>query len=99
LNIPLPPGCTSAMYLQALETLLTAIEKFDARTVVISLGFDTYREDPFSSFLLDKATFTSIGARIGSLNKTTLVVQEGGYCIPALGSLAVNFFSGLLQQG
>ena len=99
LNIPLPPGCTSAMYLQALEALLTAIEKFDAQTVVISLGFDTYQEDPFSSFSLEETTFGAIGARLSLLNKTTLVVQEGGYCIPALGSLAVNFFSGLLQRG
>ncbi|MCA9914955.1 MAG: histone deacetylase family protein, partial [Anaerolineae bacterium] len=98
LNLPLAQGTDERAYLMALEQALSAIQEFTPTALVISLGFETYRDDPLTSFRLEKTSFHSIGQRIADLSLPTLYVQEGGYSVEGVGDCAVEFFRGVLES-
>jgi acetoin utilization deacetylase AcuC-like enzyme len=99
LNLPLPEGCNGQEYLRVLdEEAIPAIQKFSPDSLIISAGFDTYREDPIGKFTLETADFTKVGQRLARLGLPTLVLQEGGYCVARLGLNVVTFLRGL-QEG
>ena len=83
-NYPLPAGAEWDTYGDALATAVTAVRKFGPDAVVVSLGVDTALEDP-DTFRLVADDFPRIGATIAALDRPTLVVQEGGYCLDVLG--------------
>jgi acetoin utilization deacetylase AcuC-like enzyme len=66
---------------------------------VLSAGFDTFEGDPVAAhgggFALSAAVYPEIGRRVAALNLPTLVVQEGGYAIDALGDNVVALLQGL----
>ncbi|HNI35609.1 MAG TPA: hypothetical protein PLV93_09425, partial [Microthrixaceae bacterium] len=67
-----------------------AIAAFDPDALVLSLGADSHRLDPIGEFLLDTSSFARIGDRVASLDRSTVVVQEGGYHLPTLGQSVVG---------
>jgi acetoin utilization deacetylase AcuC-like enzyme len=91
LNIPLPPGATGEWYQKALELAFDRIHLFDPWALVIAVGFDTYRDDPISKFDLNTSDYTAVAQRLRALNLPTVLVQEGGYNIEALGKNVVTF--------
>lgn len=95
-NIPLPHGTTEAEYLAALTGALNRVTDFQPAAVVVSLGFDTYYDDPMGRFGIDLSGYRAIGAQIAALNLPTLYVQEGGYRAEKLGAMAQAFFTGVL---
>ena len=97
-NIPLPPGISQSQYIAALESLLQHLTDFDPRWLIVSAGFDTYVDDPISTFQVTTMGFREIGQRIGAFDRPTLVVQEGGYCVPDLGLNVVTFLLGLMGE-
>lgn len=54
--------------------------------MVISLGVDTYADDPISDFALTQDCYGEIGRIIGRLDKPVLFVMEGGYDIKTIGT-------------
>lgn len=94
LNLPLPPGTGEERYLETLAVALDRVESFGPWCLVVSLGFDTYREDPIADFRLERESFGRIAGSLAKLGLPTLFVLEGGYCLPALGELAVSFLRG-----
>lgn len=99
LNLPLEQGAGDRDYLAALERALAAIDAARPRFLVLSAGFDTFEGDPVAAhgggFALSAAAFPEIGRRVAALGLPTLVVQEGGYAIDALGDNAVALLRGL----
>ena len=63
---------------------------------MVSLGVDTYKDDPISFFKLESDDFTDYGRRISELKLPTLFVMEGGYAIEAIGINVVNVLTGFL---
>ncbi len=61
---------------------------------MISLGVDTYKEDPISQFRLDSPDYLRMGERIARLGLPTLFIMEGGYAVEAIGINAVNVLQG-----
>jgi acetoin utilization deacetylase AcuC-like enzyme len=61
---------------------------------VVSLGVDTFEDDPISQFKLRSVDYLRIGEAIGRLGKPTLFVMEGGYAVAAIGVNAVNVLTG-----
>ncbi len=96
-NYPLLPGTTFDRWLEALDHALVRIETFGADALVVSLGVDTFEDDPISSFKLSSDDFTTYGARLGSLGLPTVYVLEGGYAVDEIGTNAVNVLTGHLQ--
>jgi acetoin utilization deacetylase AcuC-like enzyme len=94
LNLPLPPGTEFGAWQDALRAALMRIENFRADALVVSLGVDTFAEDPISFFRLQSADFSTYGRMIGACGLQTLFVLEGGYAVGEIGVNVVNVLSG-----
>ena len=62
--------------------------------LVVSLGVDTFKDDPISFFKLDSDDYLDCGRRIAGLQLPTLFVMEGGYAVEAIGVNTVNVLQG-----
>jgi len=96
-NFPLPPKTPYSFWLQALNRAITTIEAFNADALVVSLGVDTFENDPISFFRLQCDDFIDYGGRISKLNLPTLFVMEGGYAVNEIGVNVVNVLEGFVQ--
>jgi acetoin utilization deacetylase AcuC-like enzyme len=90
LNLPLANGTDWGRYEEALKFAIGAVKHMGPDVVIVSLGLDTYFEDPIAGFRLKAADYQRMGAALADLHKPVLFVMEGGYCFDALGELAVN---------
>lgn len=93
-NYPLPAGSDWATWSAALEMACQRIEAHAAQVLVISLGVDTFKDDPISQFKLDSPDYLRMGERIARLGIPTLFVMEGGYAVAEIGINAVNVLEG-----
>jgi len=94
LNLPLPEGTDWPRYEEALMKAIAAVNAYGPDVVLVSLGLDTYIEDPIALFRLKAADYLRMGAHLAELHRPALFVFEGGYCFDALGELAVNVLEG-----
>ena len=83
-----------AVWSAALDEACQRIAEYGAEVIVVSLGVDTFKDDPISQFKLDSPDYLTIGKRIAALGKPTLFVMEGGYAVEAIGVNAVNVLEG-----
>lgn len=95
LNLPLAHGSGNAEFAQALDQATAAIERFQPQALVLPLGFDTYKDDPISVLKFDMEAFRLAGERVRALGLPTVVVQEGGYMVEAIGAALDAFLEGL----
>ena len=82
-------------YMDVLDRGCEAIAAFDPEALVVSLGFDTHREDPIAVLGLYSEDFGRVAGRIASLGMPRLHVLEGGYALDRLGESAVAYVQGL----
>jgi len=95
LNLPLEAGVDDARYLEVLDRALEAIAATSGSIVVVSLGFDTYRDDPICDFALTTPVYHQIGRRVATLGRRLVILQEGGYHRPTLGDNARGWLRGV----
>ena len=76
-NYPLAPGTGWEGWSAALEEACGRIAAAGAEALVISLGTDTYKDDPISFFRLESADFTRMGARIAAAGPAH-ALRDGG---------------------
>lgn len=93
-NYPLPPGSAWDAWSAALEQACRRIVEHGSEVLVVSLGVDTFKDDPISQFKLDSPDYLAMGRRIAALGLPTLFVMEGGYAVEAIGVNAVNVLEG-----
>lgn len=93
-NYPLAAGTGWDQWRAALEQACAEVERYDADVLVVSLGVDTFKDDPISQFKLDSPDYLRMGQRIARLGKPTLFVMEGGYAVEEIGINAVNVLEG-----
>jgi acetoin utilization deacetylase AcuC-like enzyme len=94
MNLPLPPATEFSAWVQALAQGLARIQRFAPDALVVSLGVDTFAQDPISFFRLASDDFSAYGRMIGACKLPTLFVFEGGYAVADVGVNAVNVLSG-----
>jgi acetoin utilization deacetylase AcuC-like enzyme len=94
LNLPLAAGTDDDAYLAALDRGLEAIASTPGEVVVVSLGFDTYGNDPIGDFALTTAVYHECGRRVAALGRRLVILQEGGYHRPSLGANARAWLRG-----
>ncbi|GAA5939843.1 histone deacetylase family protein [Sporobolomyces koalae] len=80
LNFPLPLGTGDAQYVSMLQEATNAIDHFEPELVFVSLGVDTFVDDPLTQFELTLDVYPRIGETIARLGKRTVFILEGGYC-------------------
>ncbi|HEV7523824.1 MAG TPA: histone deacetylase family protein [Acidimicrobiia bacterium] len=88
-NFPLALGTEWDAYGPALTAALAVVRKFGPDALIVSLGVDTALEDA-DSFRLVADDYPRLGAELAALDRPTLVVQEGGYCLDVLGRNVVG---------
>jgi acetoin utilization deacetylase AcuC-like enzyme len=94
LNIPLPRGTVWEGFYHALRHAGIAIGRHAPDALVISLGVDTFEDDPISHFRLRTPDYLRVGEAIARFNVPTLFVMEGGYMVDEIGINAVNVLLG-----
>jgi acetoin utilization deacetylase AcuC-like enzyme len=98
-NLPLPDGTGDDAYLAALGQAMDQVAAFEPATLVVSVGFDTFEGDPIGAFKVTTGGFRRIGAALAAAGRPTVVVQEGGYAVEALGANAVALLDGFGHTG
>ncbi|HXV24106.1 MAG TPA: histone deacetylase family protein [Alphaproteobacteria bacterium] len=97
-NYPLRWGTEWPAYEAALDDAVGRIRRYRPEALVISLGVDTFKEDPISKFKLDSLDYFKIGRKIASLGLPTLFVMEGGYAVEEIGINTVNVLTGFEER-
>ena len=93
-NQPLPAGTGDAPYLESVDRAVEGIGRTPGSIVVVSLGFDTFGQDPIGTFALSTAVYHEIGRRVANLGRRLVILQEGGYHRPSLGENARAWLRG-----
>jgi acetoin utilization deacetylase AcuC-like enzyme len=93
-NYPMRWGTRAPEWFMALDDALAQVRAFAPDAVVVSLGVDTYRDDPISRFELDTSDYPVLGARLADLGLPTLFVMEGGYAVDAIGANVTGVLTG-----
>jgi acetoin utilization deacetylase AcuC-like enzyme len=78
-NVELERAVADEEYLYLLARVIEVVHAKNVVGVVISLGVDTYMNDPISDLALSKAAYFPAGRLFRELALPTVVVQEGGY--------------------
>jgi acetoin utilization deacetylase AcuC-like enzyme len=90
LNVPLPPGCDSAMFRDRIRfDMLPALREWKPQLLVISAGFDAHRDDPLAGLKLDDDDFRWITEELmavaaESAQGRIVSILEGGYSAAGL---------------
>ncbi len=97
-NFPLRWHSTATQWFEALDASLKLVADYKPDYLVVSLGVDTYKDDPISQFRLDTPDYLTIGSRIAGLGLPTLYVLEGGYAVAEIGKNVSNVLVGAVAQ-
>ena len=97
-NVELEKGCSDRQYLDLLAGVLQVVAQKDVVGAVISLGVDTYENDPISDLALTKGAYHAMGRLLAGLSVPTVVVQEGGYDQAELGTNVRSFLRGIAND-
>jgi len=84
-NYPLPRHTGDDAYLSALGQALEKVRAFQPQALVVSLGLDSYKDDPLAFLKITTEGFRRIAAALAALKMPTILVQEGGYMCDDLG--------------
>jgi acetoin utilization deacetylase AcuC-like enzyme len=97
LNVPLAPGSGDGEWLDGVERLAGAAERFGPDALVVSLGVDAAEGDPESPLEVSLGGYRAAGERLSALAASVpiVAVQEGGYDLATIGPLVVAALSGL----
>jgi acetoin utilization deacetylase AcuC-like enzyme len=94
LNYPMPRDTSFIQWQESLTAALAKIDAFAPEYLILSLGVDTFENDPISFFKLTTADYFTTGAMIAELQIPTLFVMEGGYDIDEVGINVVEVLKG-----
>jgi acetoin utilization deacetylase AcuC-like enzyme len=92
-NVPLPPGTGDERWVDAVVEL--AEWAGGAQALVVALGVDAAGSDPESPLEVTAGGFRAAGRVLGELGLPTVVVQEGGYDLAAIGDLVHEVLAGI----
>ncbi len=93
LNLPMPKGTAWNTYHQSLQTAIDGIHAYQPDILVVSLGVDTFKDDPVGGFALESDDYLKIGEMIASSERPTHFIMEGGYAMSALGTNVANIIT------
>lgn len=98
LNLPIHHGSSEAEFFHKVEEAMVAVCAYMPSVLVLSLGFDIYKDDPQSQVAVTNEGFHRLGQAVAKLDLPTVFVQEGGYHIDSLAQNARHFFTGVFER-
>ncbi len=95
LNLPLAQGASPDTWFAALDVAIAKIAAFKPDALVVSLGVDTFENDPISHFKLrTREDYPRMGVKIRAMNMPTIFILEGGYAVKEIGDNVVAVLAG-----
>ena len=99
LNVPLMPLSSPSEYFKSLlKGLDKAFKAMSPDYLILSAGFDIEAGDPIGHFNISPNDFFKLGKEFRSLNKKTIILQEGGYLVSELGRNVESFLAGFSEN-
>jgi len=98
LNLPLPRGTGADQWFEAFHNAARWIGDGAPSALVVSLGLDTFEQDPISHFRLVRDDFARLGASLAQIDLPTVLVLEGGYATAELGSNVAAVLNGFERE-
>lgn len=98
LNLAMPRGSGSAVYLEALERALAEVKLFRPASLVVALGFDAQKEQGFGFLQLESEDFAIVGRRLGELGLPTVITTEGCYGYYSSTAVSADHFFAAWEQ-
>lgn len=95
INMPMPHGSSEDDFFSKVEEALTAVRLFQPDALILTLGFDIYKDDPQAKVSVTSEGFSRLSKHVRELGLPMLVVQEGGYDLDTLSENVQQFFRGL----
>ena len=96
-NYSLMAGAAYAQWGQALQEAMARIKSFKPDALLVSLGVDTFENDPISAFELTMADYPRYGAEIAKIGLPTVFIMEGGYGVAEIGDNVAGVLTGFLN--
>ncbi|MEA2367047.1 MAG: hypothetical protein QOI32_2559 [Thermoleophilaceae bacterium] len=97
-NVALPPGAGDDVWAEAVTGLASWARERGAEALVVALGVDAADTDPASPLAVTAAGFRAAGRALGALRLPTVLVQEGGYDLDAVGGLVCELLTGIEEE-
>jgi acetoin utilization deacetylase AcuC-like enzyme len=94
-NAILAPGSGDDRWVEAVTELAAWAREAGAHGLVVALGVDAADGDPEGPFAVTAAGFRAAGRALGTLGLPTVLVQEGGYDLDAIGELVCEVLNGI----
>jgi acetoin utilization deacetylase AcuC-like enzyme len=93
-NFPLMRGSGDSVFLAALKEATERVRAFAPDILVIALGLDAFKGDPFGGLAVTTPGFEQIGAALGAMQLPAAIIQEGGYICDELADNLTAFLTG-----
>jgi acetoin utilization deacetylase AcuC-like enzyme len=90
-NVPLGYGADDAAFIEANRRIIAAALEQGAEALVLSAGWDAHHLDPLSKLAVTTEAYARIGEIYGRLGLPTVIIQEGGYSLEAVGAASLAF--------
>ncbi len=97
INFILPPMCGDDCFNEIVPYIVDILKLFDPEIVLVSIGFDGYKDDGMTELRYTSNTFYKLGKLLNNLNKPLVSVLEGGYTV-GLDKGFAAFVLGLLNE-
>ena len=97
-NIVLAPGTRDERWVAGVNELAEWVAAGGARALVVALGVDAAGGDPEAPLAVTAEGFRAAGRALGALRLPTVVVQEGGYDLDAIGELVCEVLTGIEEE-
>ncbi|MEZ5275039.1 MAG: histone deacetylase [Opitutaceae bacterium] len=78
-NFPVAPETPATTHMAILRKSWEAVLAFEPDLLLVSAGFDAYRNDPITQMTLDKNDFGILGQWLAEAHLPTAAILEGGY--------------------
>ena len=79
LNFPVAPYSSRSNHVRAAEEALEQLLEFKPQLLLVSAGFDAYKNDPITQMTLELDDFATFGKWLAQIKIPTAAILEGGY--------------------
>jgi acetoin utilization deacetylase AcuC-like enzyme len=79
LNFPVAPYSSRNNHVRAVEEALEQLLEFKPQLLLVSAGFDAYKDDPITQMTLERDDFATFGKWLAQIKIPTAAILEGGY--------------------
>jgi acetoin utilization deacetylase AcuC-like enzyme len=79
LNFPIAPYSSRSNHVRAAEQALEKLLEFKPQLLLVSAGFDAYKNDPITQMTLEREDFATFGKWLADVKIPIAAILEGGY--------------------